>query len=91
VAGAAWEVSLAGRYLSAMRDVPGQANDSKVSVWTDAATVFDASASYALPPWGKLYLTINNLLDEEHVTSRRPYGARPGVPRQIILGYKTQL
>jgi Fe(3+) dicitrate transport protein len=91
VAGPAWEVSFAGRYVSAMRDLPGQANDSKPSVWTDAATVFDASASYAVPRWGKLYLTINNLLDESHITSYRPYGARPGVPRQIVLGYKTQL
>lgn len=91
VAGAAWEVALAGRYISAMRDQAGQAYDSKPSVWTDAATVLDASASYAVPRWGKLYLTVNNLLDEVHVTSYRPYGARPGVPRQIILGYKTQL
>lgn len=91
VSGVAWEVALSGRYVSAMRDVPGQAGDSKLSVWTDAATVLDLAASYALPRWGKLYLTLNNLLDEEHVTSRRPYGARPGVPRQFILGYKTQL
>jgi Fe(3+) dicitrate transport protein len=91
VAGAAWEVTLSGRYVSAMRDQAGQAFDSKPSVWTDAATVFDASASYAVPRWGKLYLTVNNLLDEAHITSYRPYGARPGVPRQIILGYKTQL
>ncbi len=91
VAGVAWEVALSGRYISAMRDIPGQAGDSKMSVWNAAATVLDLAASYALPRWGKLYLTVNNLLDEEHVTSRRPYGARPGVPRQLILGYKTQL
>ena len=91
MAGATWEVVLSGRYLSAMRDQAGQAFDSKPSVWTDAATVFDLAASYSQPRWGKLYLTVNNLLDEAHITSYRPYGARPGVPRQVILGYKTQL
>ena len=91
VASPVWEVTLSGRYLSAMRDQAGQAFDSKPSLWTDAAVVFDASASYSHPDWGTLYLTLNNLLDEVHITSYRPYGARPGVPRQFILGYKAQL
>jgi Fe(3+) dicitrate transport protein len=91
VAGASWEVALSGRYLSAMRDTPSQDGDLNTTLWTDSAKVIDLAASYAPARWGKLYLTINNLLDEAHVTSRRPYGARPGVPRQIVLGYKTSL
>ena len=92
VAGAHWELMLSGRYTSAMRDVASHDGGSKSTLWTDSATVIDLAASYEAPAaWGKLYLTINNLLDEAHVTSRRPYGARPGVPRQIVLGYKTSL
>jgi Fe(3+) dicitrate transport protein len=90
VAGVSWEVALSARYLSAMRDTPGQAGGDS-TLWTDSAMVIDLAASYDTARWGKLYLTINNLLDEAHVTSLRPYGARPGVPRQIILGYKTSL
>jgi Fe(3+) dicitrate transport protein len=91
VAAAAWELTLSGRYVGAMRDIASQ-DGGKPTSWTDSATVIDLAASYQAPAhWGKLYFTINNLLDEAHVTSRRPYGARPGVPRQIIFGYKTSL
>jgi Fe(3+) dicitrate transport protein len=90
VAGAGWDVALSGRYLGAMRDTPGQ-DGGDSTLWTDSATILDLAASYAPARWGKLYLTVNNLLDEAHVTSRRPYGARPGAPRLIVLGYKTSL
>jgi Fe(3+) dicitrate transport protein len=91
VAGPRWELMLSGRYISAMRDIASQDGDQKMTRWTDSATVIDLAASYTPARWGKLYLTVNNLLDEAHVTSLRPYGARPGVPRQVVLGYKTSL
>lgn len=86
-----WELLVSGRYVSAMRDVPGQPEDQRPSLWTDRTTVVDIAASYTLPRWGKLYLTVNNLLDEVHVAARRPYGARPGVPRQVVLGIKARI
>ena len=39
---------------------------------------------------GNVYLTVDNILDQAHVVSRRPYGVRPGKPRLAILGYKYQ-
>jgi Fe(3+) dicitrate transport protein len=90
VAAASWELALSGRYVGAMRDIASQ-DGGKPTLWTDSATVIDLAASYTPARWGKLYLTINNLLDEAHVTAHRPYGARPGAPRQLILGYKTSL
>ena len=31
-----------------------------------------------------------NLLDEQVIISRRPYGARPNPPRMIAVGYKAR-
>ncbi len=90
VAGNAWDLNLSGRYVSAMLDRAGN-GDLNDSERTESAIVLDVAASYELARWGKLYLTINNLLDEVHITARRPYGARPGVPRQIVVGYKGRL
>lgn len=90
VRGALWELAASGRYIAAMRDIAGQ-GPLEETERTDAAMVVDLAASYSFQRWGKLYLNFNNLLDEVHVTSRRPYGARPGVPRQIVLGYKATL
>ncbi|WP_428265355.1 TonB-dependent receptor family protein [Haliangium sp.] len=85
-----WELFASGRYVSAMRDVAGQGGGDPYE-WTDAATVLDLAASYTLPRFGKLYVNLNNVLDESHITSRRPYGARPGAPRLLIVGYKLRL
>ena len=85
--GHAWEVSVAGRYSSSMRDVAGE-GPVPAGERTDAVTVLDAAASYQLGAWGKAYLTVSNVLDEAHIVSRRPFGARPGKPRFFIIGYK---
>ncbi len=82
-----WQLALSGRYASAMRDVAGQGTVDDAGV-TDAAVIVSAAADYAIPRWGKLYLTVENILNEAYVTSRRPFGARPGVPRLIVVGYK---
>lgn len=87
VRGGRWELAFSGRYSSAMRDTAGPA-DAMPSELTDSALVLSAAADYAIPTWGKLYVTVENVLDEVHISSRRPFGARPGVPRLIVVGYK---
>jgi Fe(3+) dicitrate transport protein len=82
-----WELSLAARHTSAMRDVAG-AGDPAPGEKTQAATVLDGAASYQVGKWGRAYLTVGNMLDQTHIVSRRPFGARPGRPRLIVLGYK---
>jgi Fe(3+) dicitrate transport protein len=90
VGGVHWEVALAGRYTSAMRDTAGQ-GEAPAAEWTDAAWVLDAAARVRWPRWGELYVTVDNVLDEAHITSRRPFAARPGVPRLVLVGYKNSL
>jgi len=50
--------------------------------------VLDLAANYQLSGWGKAYITVDNALDQAFIVARRPFGARPGVPRLIVLGYK---
>ncbi|MEM9488429.1 MAG: TonB-dependent receptor [Myxococcota bacterium] len=90
VAGQGWDAILSGRYVSAMRDSAGQ-GDEGLEQRTDAAWVLDLAGSYGFGRWGKAYLTVDNLLDRSYVVSRRPFGARPGKPRTLILGYKNRL
>lgn len=87
VAGPRWELSAALRYVSAMRDVAGQGAIAEVER-VAGHTVIDMAAHYEFGRFGKLYLTVDNILDQAHMVSLRPVGARPGKPRLLILGYK---
>ncbi len=87
IGGARWEVVVSPRYTSPMRDVAGQ-GAFEPGRSTGAAFVLDAVASLGFGRWGKAYLTIDNATDEAVVVARRPFGARPGVPRLVIVGYK---
>jgi Fe(3+) dicitrate transport protein len=89
-AGARWrgvEIDLAGRYTSSMRDVAGQGTIPE-GVGTDSQLILDVAASLDAGKYGKAYLTVDNVLDQASIVARRPYGARPGVPRLVIVGYK---
>jgi len=80
-----WELNAAYRFTAAMRDSAGQGDDG---LMTDAAHVIDASGSFAIKRWLKLYVTVNNVLDAVYVTSHRPFGVRPGMTRLVIGGIK---
>jgi Fe(3+) dicitrate transport protein len=82
-----WELAATTRHTSAMRDVAGQ-GEVPAGEKTDAVHVLDLAASVDFSPWGKAYLTVDNALDHEAVVARRPFGARPGVPRLFVVGYK---
>jgi Fe(3+) dicitrate transport protein len=84
-----WELAAAGRYSSSMRDVAGQGAADDIER-TESTVVIDLVARYRAARYGELYVTVDNALDEAHITSRRPFGARPGVPRLVVLGYKNQ-
>jgi Fe(3+) dicitrate transport protein len=82
-----WEIDLSGRYIGTMRDVAG--NGPLVDGnYVPAYFQLDATAHYRFGDWGEAYLTVWNLLDDQHIVSLRPFGARPGAPRTAVLGYK---
>jgi Fe(3+) dicitrate transport protein len=83
-----WQTNLSLKMLSAMRDAPGQGALAE-GEGTDSQWVIDMAAAI---DWQEVQwsLRIDNLLDRAYIVSRRPFGARSGKPRSVMLGIKTQ-
>lgn len=95
VQGQDWQLFSTLRYADSMPETAQQTlalagNAALTGVETDAYTLLDVAANYQLTQKALLYLKVDNLLDSADIASRRPYGARPTKPRQIMLGYKYQ-
>jgi Fe(3+) dicitrate transport protein len=58
---------------------------------TDAFTVFNVSGEYSVNGWSSVYASVQNVTDATYVAARRPAGARPGLPRTVMLGMKATL
>jgi Fe(3+) dicitrate transport protein len=82
-----WFATASVSYVSAMREEAGQGPMSPGDR-TDAHTIVDLAAHVEVNGRGELYLSFDNLFDESYIASRRPYGARPGKPREVQLGFK---
>jgi Fe(3+) dicitrate transport protein len=85
-----WETNLGLKYVGEMRDVAGQGPIPQ-NEQIPGHFVTDMGAHYQVFAAGKLYANIYNLFDNETMVSRRPYGPRPGRPRQAVIGLKVQL
>ncbi len=85
-----WDVTMSMRYVDRMRDVAGQGPIPSIEK-IDDAFVTDLAMGWSPVEWARLYLTITNLFDEEYMVSRRPFGARPGMPISVHGGVKLQL
>lgn len=85
--GARWSASASVAHVAAMREQAGQ-GPIPPGDHTDAHTIVDVAAHWKVNGRGELYLSVDNLLDESYIASRRPFGARPGKPRDVLLGFK---
>lgn len=83
------QVDVTVRYRGESRDIAGQ-GPIPDDVRAEAVLTVDLSAHARIRPWAELYATVSNLLDEQVIVSRRPYGARPNPPRMIAVGYKAR-
>lgn len=84
-----WDINGILRYIDEMQEVSGD-GEILSGVMTKAQTVLDLSAHYDLDDYGKVYVKLDNVLDDQEVVSRRPYGARPSKPQQFQVGYQYQ-
>ena len=84
IAGA--ERSIVGR--SSVRDVAGQGATIPDDEVIGSYTVADFTAYLGNGADWRIYLKIDNLFDETYAVSRRPFGLRPGKPRQWMVGFK---
>ena len=73
------------KQTSEMRTVAGSVSISGTDA-TDAITIIDLGMRYALQDNITLSLGVNNFMDDDGVAARRPYGARPTMPRSFNLG-----
>ena len=76
-------------YVSRMREVASKADFGDV-MSTGRQLVVDVNAWVVV--WGplKLYGDVQNLLDNQVIVSRRPFGARPNAPRWFHVGVRAE-
>lgn len=85
-----WGLSSSLTYVGEMRDVAGKGAIPAAERVEDHF-VADLTAHWEFLDRGRLYLSFENLTDAEYIVSRRPYGARPGLPFQVWGGVKFRL
>ena len=86
--GANWDktsVNVGLKHTSEMRTTAGSGRLTDANS-TDALTIVDLGIKYALQSNLTLSMGVKNLLDKDAVVARRPYGARPTMPRSITFG-----
>jgi Fe(3+) dicitrate transport protein len=83
--GQTWQIALLANFVSLQREVAGNGPPAQYDT-VPARTIFDFNANWRPWPVAKIYLNIMNLFDREYLVSHRPYGGRPGLPRQFQVG-----
>jgi Fe(3+) dicitrate transport protein len=78
-------VNIGATLVGSMRELAGQ-GATKPNERTDAYAVLDASGYYVPAKHFRLTLNARNLTNATYITSRRPFGARPGAPLSMQLG-----
>ena len=82
-----WQLALLFKHTDKMSEAAGSRTDLE-GYWTDQQQQIDFSAWYQLTSILRIYGKIDNLTNKQVVVSRRPLGARPGKPQQMIVGIK---
>ncbi|HSJ06637.1 MAG TPA: TonB-dependent receptor, partial [Longimicrobiales bacterium] len=85
-----WRAELGMVAAGAMRTQAGSGPIDPATS-TDGFTTFNLSGEYAFNAWTRVFASVQNLTDETYITSRRPAGARPGLPRTLMAGMKVTL
>jgi Fe(3+) dicitrate transport protein len=80
-------INAALTYVGAMREEPGRGT-LKGALATEEQFLVDLSGFANV--WGPLsiYANVQNLMNEQYIVSRRPFGARPNAPRWVHVGLK---
>ncbi|OUR60929.1 membrane receptor protein [Colwellia sp. 39_35_sub15_T18] len=82
-----WQVSLLFKYVEKMLEAAGTATEL-AGYYTDDIGQVDFSSWYQVNDAIRIYGKVDNLTDDTVIVSRRPFGARSGKPRQVIVGIK---
>ena len=82
-----WGLNLTASYAGEMRTTAGSGPIPE-GEGTDDYVLLGLSGEYAITPWSRIVVGVQNLTDEEYVVARRPAGARPGLPRTLMAGIR---
>ncbi|WP_206486296.1 TonB-dependent receptor [Thalassotalea sp. G2M2-11] len=82
-----WRSDLLVRYMDEMRTTAGQGSIIS-SQAIDSRTVVDLAAHYNIADNQEITLNVDNLLDEEYISTRTHGSIMVGKPRSVTLGYK---
>ncbi len=94
-----WGASISGNYVSetftSANNVDDQVNgdgdtDARYGK-TDSYFIADVSAFYRINDEVKLFAGVQNVMDNEYVVSRQPYGARGGLPQFVYAGIEMDM
>ena len=80
-----WSSNLKASLVDGVRTIAGQ-GPLRDHESTDSRSVVDLGVQWNGFERFGFYAQLRNLLDEEYLVSRRPYGARPGLPRTVLVG-----
>ena len=80
-----WDATLTASYVNEMRTVAGQ-GPIPSHQGTDDFLVFSLSAEYEIAPLATFFVSAQNLTDQRYIVARHPAGARPGLPRTLLVG-----
>jgi len=92
-AGVAWSranLNVAANYVGRMRTEAGQGGFAAQET-VESHVVWDLLGSWRFTDRLSAYVKVDNLFDETYVASRRPAGARPGLPRTGYVGVNFNL
>jgi Fe(3+) dicitrate transport protein len=85
-----WRVGATAAGASAMRTRAGSGPLVPASS-TDAFVVINTSAELGVLPAVRLFSSVQNVTDARYIVARRPAGARPGLPRTVMLGVRAEM
>jgi Fe(3+) dicitrate transport protein len=78
------EATVEVKYQSEMREEPGQNNISD-GLFAESNTAIDLGLRYQFNEAVSTQLLVRNAADERAIVAHRPFGARPSLPRTVIL------
>ncbi len=81
-----WASHLTLSYAAATRTAPGR-GPAPDGTELDERLVVDLALDFLVTKRLRLFTQVRNLGDETYVAARRPHGARPGLPRTILIGF----
>jgi Fe(3+) dicitrate transport protein len=84
-----WKVLAAVKFVDDVR-VSAGTESINADNGVESHTVVDLSANYQIDTRQKIYLVVDNLLDNDYVATKRHGGLQVGKPRSLQVGYRYQ-